>query len=47
MVGDEIASDPRTQAVGFIGSIATGLRVAGRAAGKELLLEMGGNGPLW
>jgi succinate-semialdehyde dehydrogenase/glutarate-semialdehyde dehydrogenase len=46
VVGDEIAGDPRTQAVGFIGSIATGLTVAGRAAGKELLLEMGGNGPL-
>ncbi len=46
VVGDEIAADPRTQAVGFIGSIATGLTVAGRAAGKELLLEMGGNGPL-
>jgi acyl-CoA reductase-like NAD-dependent aldehyde dehydrogenase len=45
-VGDEIAADPRTQAVGFIGSIATGLTVAARAAGKELLLEMGGNGPL-
>ncbi|HEU4397703.1 MAG TPA: aldehyde dehydrogenase family protein, partial [Actinomycetota bacterium] len=35
-----------TQAVGFIGSIATGHAVARRAAGKELLLEMGGNGPL-
>jgi succinate-semialdehyde dehydrogenase/glutarate-semialdehyde dehydrogenase len=32
--------------VGFIGSIATGLSVAQRGAGKELLLEMGGNGPL-
>ncbi len=46
VVGDEIAADPRTQAVGFIGSIATGLTVAARGAGKELLLEMGGNGPL-
>ena len=44
--GDEIAANPGTQAVGFIGSIATGHRVAERAAGKELLLEMGGNGPL-
>ena len=44
--GDEIAANPGTQAVGFIGSIATGLTVAARAAGKELLLEMGGNGPL-
>ncbi|GIV00701.1 MAG: aldehyde dehydrogenase [Actinomycetota bacterium] len=46
VVGDEIAANPGTQAVGFIGSIATGRTVAARAAGKELLLEMGGNGPL-
>jgi acyl-CoA reductase-like NAD-dependent aldehyde dehydrogenase len=46
VVGDEIAASPGTQAVGFIGSIATGHTVARRAAGKELLLEMGGNGPL-
>jgi succinate-semialdehyde dehydrogenase/glutarate-semialdehyde dehydrogenase len=46
VVGDEIAANPETQAVGFIGSIATGHTVAQRAAGKELLLEMGGNGPL-
>jgi acyl-CoA reductase-like NAD-dependent aldehyde dehydrogenase len=46
LVGDEIAANPATQAVGFIGSIATGHAVAARAAGKDLLLEMGGNGPL-
>jgi acyl-CoA reductase-like NAD-dependent aldehyde dehydrogenase len=46
VVGDEVASNPQTRAVGFIGSIATGHRVAERAAGNELLLEMGGNGPL-
>ncbi len=46
VVGDEVAANAGTQAVGFIGSIATGHRVAERAAGKELLLEMGGNGPL-
>ncbi|HEV2950600.1 MAG TPA: aldehyde dehydrogenase family protein, partial [Actinomycetota bacterium] len=46
VVGDEIAANPGTAAVGFIGSIATGHTVASRAAGKELLLEMGGNGPL-
>jgi acyl-CoA reductase-like NAD-dependent aldehyde dehydrogenase len=46
VVGDEIAANAGTHAVGFIGSIATGHRVAERAAGKELLLEMGGNGPL-
>jgi succinate-semialdehyde dehydrogenase/glutarate-semialdehyde dehydrogenase len=44
-VGDEIASSPGTHAVAFIGSIETGHRVAERAAGKALLLEMGGNGP--
>ncbi len=32
--------------VGFIGSVATGLQVAARAAGKTTLLELGGNGPL-
>src|SRR5918999_1568672 len=46
VVGDEVAANPGTAAIGFIGSIATGRTVAGRAAGKELLLEMGGNGPL-
>ncbi len=46
VVGDEVASNPGVATVGFIGSIATGHRVAERAAGKELLLEMGGNGPL-
>jgi acyl-CoA reductase-like NAD-dependent aldehyde dehydrogenase len=46
VVGDEVAANPGTAAIGFIGSIATGHTVAARAAGKELLLEMGGNGPL-
>jgi acyl-CoA reductase-like NAD-dependent aldehyde dehydrogenase len=46
VVGDEVASNPGISSVGFIGSITTGHRVAERAAGKELLLEMGGNGPL-
>ena len=46
VVGDEVAGNPGTHAIGFIGSIATGHKVAERAAGKELLLEMGGNGPL-
>ena len=45
-VGDEIAGDPRVAAVGFVGSTVTGAKIARRAAGKELLLEMGGNGPL-
>src|SRR5579859_4694812 len=46
VVGDEVAANPGTHAVGFIGSIATGRRVAERAAGKATLLEMGGNGPM-
>ena len=46
VVGDEVAGSPGTQAVAFIGSIATGNRVAVRAAGKPLILELGGNGPL-
>ncbi|MGH2929796.1 MAG: aldehyde dehydrogenase family protein, partial [Solirubrobacteraceae bacterium] len=46
VVGDEIVSHPAAAAVGFIGSTETGLTIARRAAGKRLLLEMGGNGPL-
>lgn len=46
VVGDEVAKNPGTQAVGFIGSIETGQKVASRAAGKATLLEMGGNGPM-
>jgi acyl-CoA reductase-like NAD-dependent aldehyde dehydrogenase len=46
VVGDEIARNPGTDAVAFIGSVATGRSVASAAAGKATLLEMGGNGPL-
>ena len=46
VVGDEVAANPGTQAVAFIGSVETGQKVAQRAAGKALLLEMGGNGPM-
>jgi acyl-CoA reductase-like NAD-dependent aldehyde dehydrogenase len=46
VVGDEIVSHPDVAAVGFIGSTTTGNRIAQRAAGKSLVLEMGGNGPL-
>ena len=35
VVGDEIAANAGTHAVGFIGSIATGHRVAERAAGSQ------------
>jgi acyl-CoA reductase-like NAD-dependent aldehyde dehydrogenase len=46
VVGDEVAGSPGTHAIGFIGSISTGLQVAKRAAGKALVLELGGNGPM-
>ncbi len=45
-VGDEIAANPGTHAVAFIGSTETGRKVAAAAAGKALVLEMGGNGPV-
>jgi acyl-CoA reductase-like NAD-dependent aldehyde dehydrogenase len=45
VVGDEIVANPGTDAVGFTGSSATGEKIAQRAAGKPLLLELGGNGP--
>jgi acyl-CoA reductase-like NAD-dependent aldehyde dehydrogenase len=46
VVGDEVAGSSGVHGIGFIGSIATGLRVAARAAGKTTLLELGGNGPM-
>jgi succinate-semialdehyde dehydrogenase/glutarate-semialdehyde dehydrogenase len=46
VVGDELVANPGTHAVGFVGSTETGYKIAERAAGKALLLEMGGNGPL-
>jgi len=46
VVGDEIAGNPGVAAIGFVGSVEAGRMVATRAAGKDLLLEMGGNGPL-
>ena len=44
-VGDEVAANPGIVAVGLTGSSRTGELVARRAAGKPLLLELGGNGP--
>jgi succinate-semialdehyde dehydrogenase/glutarate-semialdehyde dehydrogenase len=46
LVGDEIVANPGTHAIGFIGSTETGYKIAERGAGKALLLEMGGNGPV-
>jgi succinate-semialdehyde dehydrogenase/glutarate-semialdehyde dehydrogenase len=44
-VGDEVAGHPGIVAIGLTGSSATGQLVARRAAGKPMLLELGGNGP--
>jgi succinate-semialdehyde dehydrogenase/glutarate-semialdehyde dehydrogenase len=46
VVGDEIARNPGTHGVGFIGSTETGRKVAEAGAGKALVLELGGNGPV-
>ena len=45
-VGDEIARNPGTHGVGFIGSTETGQKIAAAAAGKAAILELGGNGPI-
>ncbi len=45
-VGNEIARNPGTHGVGFIGSTETGHKVAEAAAGKAAVLELGGNGPV-
>jgi succinate-semialdehyde dehydrogenase/glutarate-semialdehyde dehydrogenase len=44
-VGGEVASHPGIVAIGMTGSSRTGRIVAGLAAGKPMLLELGGNGP--
>ena len=46
VVGDEIVSNPGTDAVGFTGSPKTGKRIVERSPGKPHLMEMGGNGPV-
>jgi succinate-semialdehyde dehydrogenase/glutarate-semialdehyde dehydrogenase len=46
IVGDAVVSHRLVDAVGFVGSVATGRRVAERAAGKTQVLELGGNGPM-
>src|SRR5260370_14698888 len=43
---DQIARNPGTHGVGFIGSTETGRKVAEAAAGKAAILELGGNGPI-
>ncbi|HEV2372005.1 MAG TPA: aldehyde dehydrogenase family protein [Streptosporangiaceae bacterium] len=46
VVGDALVGHAGVAGVGFVGSAATGARVAARAAGKAQLLELGGNGPM-
>ena len=46
VVGDEIAGHPLIAGVGIVGSTETGRSVARRAAGKHVMLELGGNGPI-
>src|SRR5260370_24469640 len=45
-VGDEVAGHELVDGVGFVGSTETGASVARRAAGKHVMLELGGNGPI-
>jgi succinate-semialdehyde dehydrogenase/glutarate-semialdehyde dehydrogenase len=46
IVGNAVVAHPGVDAVGFVGSVATGRRVAEGAAGKTQILELGGNGPM-
>jgi len=45
VVGRALVSHSKVDAVGFTGSTAVGREVARAAAGKPMLLELGGNGP--
>src|SRR5437764_13742872 len=45
-VGAGVAGHVLVAGVGFVGSTETGLSVARRAAGKHVMLELGGNGPI-
>jgi len=45
-IGAHMVSHSGTDMVGFVGSTATGDRIARSAGVKKLLLELGGNGPL-
>ena len=46
VVGDEAVSNLGTDGIGFTGSPLTGGKIAKRGAGKPMLLELGGNGPV-
>ena len=45
-VGASLVADARTAGVCFTGSSSVGKQIAQLAAGKKLLLELGGNGPV-
>lgn len=47
LLGDRLAGHDGISLVTFTGSVATGRHVARQAAGKRLLLELGGNDPLF
>src|ERR1700682_6206270 len=44
--GEEVAGHELVDGVAFVGSTETGASVARRAAGKHVMLELGGNGPM-
>jgi succinate-semialdehyde dehydrogenase/glutarate-semialdehyde dehydrogenase len=46
VTGDAVVTHPDVDAIGFTGSAVTGTRIAERGAGKPMLLELGGNGPV-
>ncbi|MGE3833102.1 MAG: aldehyde dehydrogenase [Parvibaculaceae bacterium] len=46
ITGEAVVAHPGVHAIGFTGSAATGKRIAERGAGKPMLLELGGNGPV-
>jgi acyl-CoA reductase-like NAD-dependent aldehyde dehydrogenase len=45
VAGDAVVTHPGVDAIAFTGSSETGAIIAARAAGKPLMLELGGNGP--
>jgi succinate-semialdehyde dehydrogenase/glutarate-semialdehyde dehydrogenase len=46
IIGNAIVAHAGVDAVGFVGSVATGRKVATAGAGKTQVLELGGNGPM-
>ncbi len=46
VAGDALVTHPSVAGIGFTGSAATGRLIAERGAGKPMLLELGGNGPV-